>query len=500
MDISRRSFMAGAAAAAMVPAVSLAKTSRNIRWDKTVQVLIAGGGLAGLSAAVQARESGCKKVLLIEKNLFLGGHALISGGGFVACGTQIQKNAGIEDSPDKDWADAVKRGTAGNNFLKFDTAVARMIFDKQAEAVEWLQKQGVKFEDKPGYGYGNEKRLHYFAPQGPKGNSAALTALAETAKKKKVEIQTNCKLVELITRDRTLGSPVVGAVIQTKDGKKLNVQATCGVILASGGFGKNPEMVKRYHPYLEGVSCFSYPSSTGDGITAALALGASINVTHNDLAGTFSCASKADPTVRVNGFAPGNMPLAIVNKDGRRFIDESKGGRYIAAEMIIAKHNPTFWIFDKKNLDQAKNKWFKALFNKNLVHEYATIEDLAKGEGINAKNLKKLVEDYNEDAGKGKDRVFGKTKLLQALDTAPFCAFAAEPTMLYTYTGLLINTKCQVLDTEHKPIPGLYAAGDISGRWDAIVGLGQGGMSGLSLATVTGRVAGEQTGLVCSKK
>jgi tricarballylate dehydrogenase len=72
--------------------------------------------------------------------------------------------------------------------------------------------------------------------------------------------------------------------------------------------------------------------------------------------------------------------------------------------------------------------------------------------------------------------------------------------MLYTYTGLLINTKCQVLDTEHKPIPGLYAAGDISGRWDAIVGLGQGGMSGLSLATVTGRVAGEQTGLVCSKK
>ncbi len=502
MTISRRAFLSsGATLAAMsVPGFVSAKSLKDgdIKWTNTVQVLVVGGGLSGLCAAVQASEDGVKQVLLIEKGAFLGGHALISSGGYVACGTQIQKNAGIEDSPDNDWQDAVKRGVAINQFLKTDTAVARMIFDNQGPTVEWLQQHGVKFEEKPGYGYGNANRLHFFAPQGPKGNSAAIQALADAAKKDGVQILMNTKLTELITEDNTLGSPVVGAIAEDKDGKKLYIKASCGVILACGGFGKNPEMVKRFHPYLEGVPCFSSPLATGDGITAALALGASINITHHDLAGTFASTAVKDPKVRVNGFAPSNMPLLIVNKDGKRFINESMGGRYISSEMVTSKNIDTFWIFDKKNLEAAQEKWFKPLFSKEgIVHQYESLDKLAEGEGINAENLKKTVADYNEDVKAGKDRVFGKAKLFEPVDTPPYVVFEAQPTILYTYTGLLINTKTQVLDTQAKPIPGLYAVGDLSGRADAIVGLGQGGMSGLGLASVTGRVAGQQVAQKC---
>ncbi|MCD8340514.1 MAG: FAD-dependent oxidoreductase [Burkholderiales bacterium] len=505
MTISRRTFLSVGSASVALPLTQIASAmplealGKDPKWTDTVNVLVIGGGLSGLCASIEARECGAEKVLLLEKGAFLGGHALISGGGYVASGTKIQKDAGIEDSAENDWQDAVKRGLALNSVLKTDTRVARMIFEEQAPALEWLQKQGVKFEEKPGYGYGNAHRLHYFAPQGPKGNSAAIQALVKRAEEVGVKCELNTKLCELITETDRLGSPVVGVVAETKDGQKICIKATCGVVLASGGFGRNPEMIKRYHPYLEGIQLFSSPNATGDGLKAALDIGAQINITHNDLGGTFASSAVKDPKIRINGFGPSNMPLLIVGKDGKRFIDESRGGRYISVDMVTSKNFDTFWIFDKKGLADAE-KWFKPLFSKEgIVGCYNTLEELAKAQGIDWENLKRTVEIYNEDVKTGKDREFGKSKLFSEICEAPYYVFEAQPVLLYTYTGLLINTKTEVLDTRDRPIPGLFAAGDLAGRWDAIVGLGQGGMSGLGLATVTGRKAGREATMRCRR-
>ncbi|WP_290150602.1 FAD-binding protein [uncultured Parasutterella sp.] len=158
--------------------------------------------------------------------------------------------------------------------------------------------------------------------------------------------------------------------------------------------------------------------------------------------------------------------------------------RTIENTVRIVERNQTF--------EKYRNGCLKPLFETEVVHEYPTLETLAKGEKINVDGLLQTVKDYNEDVAKGKDRHFGRTKLLQTLDKGPFYAFEAEPRIYTSYSGLEINTKGQVLDTRSKPIPGLYAAGDVCGHLGYQANLGGGGISGLSCAAVYGRITGKE--------
>ena len=150
-----------------VPSIFAAETDN---WDETVDVLVFGGGMTGLTAAISARQSGAKKVLLLEKAPFLGGHSVMSGSGYYIGGSDIQKNAGIEDSLEINWKDAVDRGTAANRFIKRDIAVARQVYEKGVDTMKWLQSLGVTFTNKPVQGIGNRKRVHYVAPGYKKGS------------------------------------------------------------------------------------------------------------------------------------------------------------------------------------------------------------------------------------------------------------------------------------------------------------------------------------------
>ncbi|ANU65405.2 hypothetical protein A4V04_02405 [Burkholderiales bacterium YL45] len=124
--------------------------------------------------------------------------------------------------------------------------------------------------------------------------------------------------------------------------------------------------------------------------------------------------------------------------------------------------------------------------------EYSTTKELAEAEGISYKNLEKTIRIYNEDVAKGKDSEYGRTKLLQTIDTAPYYAFECEPQIYTSYSGLEINKKAQVLNEAGVPIKGLYAAGDVTGHLAYQSGLGGGGISGLVMATVYGKIAGEE--------
>ncbi len=341
----------------------------------------------------------------------------------------------------------------------------------------------------PVQGIGNRKRVHYVAPGYKKGSPVLIDTLMKKAESLGAKIRTESALVSLVTASGkpTLGDRVVGAVVQTDSGQ-IRVRARKGVILACGGFANSKNLVKTYHPYLAGLKSLGSPFNTGDGIVAATAIGANCLIETNGFGmnmlfvGTHRGQSMGLPMTEA--------PLIVVNKQGKRFVDESRG--YLAATHTMAeKKFPTAdWVFDQKTVDAFRNGCLGPLFETEVVNKYDSIEALAEGEKIDVETLKKTVKQYNEDVAAGKDREFGRTKLLQTIDKGPFYAFECEPRIYTSYSGLQIDVNAHVVDAAGNPIPGLYAAGDVVGHLAYQCSLGGGGMSGISQATVYGRIAG----------
>ena len=467
-----------------LPMTAIAADKSDVRSN----VLVVGGGMAGLCAAISAKQSEASKVILVEKGGFLGGHSILSGSGYWIGGTKIQKKAGIDDSLEINWQDSLERGLKLNRFLKRDTGVARLVYEQGPKDLDWLESLGVKFTDQPAQAIGNRKRVHYFAPGYRVGSPQAIKALQAKAESLGVEIVLNTKLVSLITESEKRNARVIGAIVENNKGNKYAIYADHGVILATGGFANGKEMVEKYHPYLKGVKSHGSKLNVGDGIKAATALGA--NVEHYGFGmnmlfvGTHSNVSIGQPLVEV--------PLIIVNKNGQRFQDETRGYLAVNHKMVENKFKLAYWILDSKAVEKYKDTSLKIFFEKQKVDKFDNLKDLAKAEGINYQNLEKTVKEYNEDVLKGKDRYQNRTKLLDTIDKGPYYAFECEPQIYTSYSGLEINKKAQVMTTAGTPIPGLYAAGDVTGHLAYQAGLGGGGISGLVMATVYGRIAGAE--------
>ena len=490
---SRRSFLKVTAVGALstmgASSLHASEGKDATHWDRETDVLIFGGGQAGLCAAISARENGAE-ALLLEKGAFLGGHTGISGSGYYTGGSHIQKAAGIDDSIEINWKDSVDRGIKANRYIKRHTEVVRRVYEDSVEDLVWLEGLGVKFLDTLKQGIGNRLRVHYVAPGYKRGSPVLIKTMVAAAEKKGALIEKNTKLLSLITETGlpTLGERVVGAVVE-KDGKRLNIRARKGVVLACGGFANNPEMVERFHPYLKGVPSLGSKNNTGDGILAALEIGANLLVENNGFGmnmlfvGTHRGQSMGLPLTEA--------PIIVLNKKGERFEDESKGYLACTHKMVQEKFDIANWVFDAKTEKAFRSGCLGPLFNTEVVNVYDSLDALAKGENIDPIALKKTVAEYNEDVRKGKDRHFGRQKLLQTIDQAPFYAFECGPRIYTSYSGLEIDREARVLDTRGKPILGLYAAGDVTGHLAYQANLGGGGISGISCATVYGRVAGK---------
>ncbi len=461
-----------------------------IAGETKTGVLVLGGGMAGLCAAISAKQNGAKEVTLVEKGGFLGGHSILSGSGYWIGGTKIQEKAGIDDSVEINWEDSLERGLKLNRFLKRNPEVARQVYEKGPKDLDWLESLGVKFTDQPAQAIGNRKRVHYFAPGYRVGSPQAIKSLQKKAEELGVNIVVNTKLVSLITDSDKRDAAVVGAILEKRGGEKFALYAKNGVVLATGGFANGPEMVEKYHPYLKGVKSHGSKLNVGEGIKAAVAIGANVIVEHYGFGmnmlfvGTHSNVSIGQPLVEV--------PLTVVNKEGERFQDETRGYLAVNHKMVEKKFKLAYWILDSKSVDKYKDTSLKIWFEKQKVNKYSTTKELAEAEGISYKNLEKTIRIYNEDVAKGKDSEYGRTKLLQTIDTAPYYAFECEPQIYTSYSGLEINKKAQVLNEAGVPIKGLYAAGDVTGHLAYQSGLGGGGISGLVMATVYGKIAGEE--------
>lgn len=233
--LSRRVFLgsapAAAAAAGVFGTLFSSAAEAAINWDDTYNVIVIGAGGAGLSAAVSAKEAGCKKVVVLEKMMFAGGNTIRAGGGFNAAIKADYEKAGIKDSPDLHAQQTLAAGDG-----RGDPVLVHQLTEKAPESVQWLKDHSVKFEDHIYQIYaGLYKRARN--PIGPRGG-AYIKALLEVCKKEDIPILYNTRVVEII-REHQLSGRVLGVKVEQKGGKTLYLRALNGVVAAAGGFAAN---------------------------------------------------------------------------------------------------------------------------------------------------------------------------------------------------------------------------------------------------------------------
>ena len=423
-----------------------------------VDVVVVGAGAAGLSAAITAQEAGAN-VLLLEKGGITGGSTVRSGGKILAAGTPWQEKQGYTDNADMMY----------EYLMSFDRddimseELVRAFCDASAENLQWLEDRGVMVQDVE-YIHSSITpwRVHNTMGGGGQtsGHGGQFTApLTNLYADKGGKTLYNCCAEELITNE---AGAVVGVKATMADGSKVTVNAK-GVILCTGGYAQNPEMLAKYSDFLTYTPYGSVPmTNTGDGLTMAVAVGAK----NFDAPGLQLVYVSYDCYCGIN-----EESGLIVSEDGLRVVDEYTYQSHVATALADAKSTYGFYIAAKKD-GMAVEPYPMIQWGVTMEHvpHAATIGELAGMIGVDAAALEATVARYNELCAKGVDEDFGKpAKYLIPVEGDEYYAFRMTPGTSVTFGGLEIDVDGHVLDTENKPIAGLYAAGEVAftGLFDA---------------------------------
>ncbi len=490
--------------------------------EKTADVVVIGGGGAGLSAAISAAQNNAK-VILIEKTAMLGGNTIRAGGPYNAVDPVRQANVQpaspaamksierlLSVSPKNDlhkkYQDELKKELDMYKSKKpnhlFDCVALHILqtYDggdyagkiefieklctDSLSAAQWLESNGLVWRDTivtvPG---GLWPRAH--VPQNAAG-SDFINTNKNLADKLGVEIIMNCKGETLIQKDGRIKG--VNAVLN--DGTPVLLNANKAVVIASGGFAASKEMRKKYNPLLgENLKTTNNPANVGEGITMAEAVNA--NLVGMEF---IQCLPLGNPeTGGLNGWI-GGIGVEYyyqVNKSGKRFMAED-GRRDVMTKALLEQPDSFSYVIADSHVSfkDGKNLWgddVEKLVAEKKIFRAETIEDLAKQINIDPAVLKKTNDDFNKAAEEGKDSEFGRSLFGKKMDKPPFYASPRMPTVHHTMGGLEINLKAQVLDKNGKVIPGLYAAGEVTG---GIHGKNRLGGNALVDIHVFGRIAG----------
>jgi fumarate reductase flavoprotein subunit len=448
--------------------------------DRDYDVIVIGSGAAGLSAAVAAADAGAS-VLIVEGDIRIGGSSRLSGGHFYAAGTSVQEAAGVVG----DTADAMYEHYMTLNQWMVDPSVVRRYCDLSAPTFEWIKDLGVKFrtEDVYASGVGSTPRGHQ-----PEGEGEEVVNVLDGQRcHKGVDIALNARVTELLA---------------DKDGRVFGIrtgedQATCGaVVMATGGFGANPEMIARYYPQADasGDWCWYIGSegARGDGIVLGESVGAVIDGQNRGLL-LVTPGFSHDLEALLPGW------LILVNQQGRRFTDETAPYTVLGG-LIGRQGGHAFAVFDEPARRDAKPNplsqayWVNDVLEKKAqegrIHRAATLEELASKMQVDANGLLGTIERYNADIAGGGDTAFFKTDDLQAITEPPFYGVEVRPAIIcWTGAGVRINADTCVMNGSEKPIPGLYAAGETVGNLHGDRYIGGGGSFGPCI--VFGKLAGE---------
>ena len=478
MNASRRNILKfGAAATAGLAAVPSFAAGTDKNWNKTFDVIVIGSGGAGLAAGVLAAQKGARTIIL-EKMDIVGGNTRITGGAFNAVDPVEQKKKGIEDSVEKHAEQTLKGGDYRGN-----PELVRAFTKSAPEAMQWLKDCGVEFA--PGiyqvYG-GLYPRAHNTVK--PFG-TGFIDALVGQCEKLNVPISLETKVVRLI-REEPLQGAVIGVEVVNKRGKTQFFKAEKGVVIATGGFAANPNIRALHDPRLFDLPTTNHKGATGDLIAPAQDIGA--EVVGMDF---IQLLPGAASNGRFIGMVSPVESVIFVNKNGDRFVGEDQRRDVIADAILSAPTKVVFGIRDMDGYNAMKagaKKAFDGAYSTGDAVKADTLDDLALKLQVPAENLKRAVAEYNKAVETKKDP-FGRKPavLVQKIEKAPFFAGRLTMAVHHTMGGLAITPKAEVIDRYGKPIPHLYAAGEVTG---GIHGTNRVGGNAVAEIFTIGRIAG----------
>ena len=443
------------------------KAEKHPIHNRTYQadVVVIGGGGAGLASAISSMQAGAKKVIVIEKLGYVGGSTNVSEGALNAVDDQRQKAQGIKDSYETFYETTMHGGHD-----KGDPTLVRFLTSHSMDAVNWLESLGVKFNDHIGAATGSlGQRSHY--PATPYGNTYIRTFEKVIADSNgKIQVLLDTPAVKLI---QNKSGRVVG-VVGNNFGSKVTVMAKDGVIIATGGFGANVAYRQKGNTGVwknikldNSIGCTNIQKAAqGQGLFLAQKVGAKL-IGLSDIQ-IHPCGTPGTGLME-NIRTSGNR--IFVNSDGNRFVNEG-AARDVLANAIFQQKGRTYWIVVNKlryPTPDFKDRMGASIRNMEAlgaVVEAPTLDELAKKTGMNAENLKKAIADYNAVvSGKAKDKLgfVANNKDDKQMTEGPWYACRKVPTVHHTMGGIKINVKSQVINTKGKVIPGLYAVGEVTG-------------------------------------
>lgn len=426
------------------------------RASVSCDVLVIGSGAAGLSAAIEAADAGCK-VLLVEKEAFVGGDTLRSGGFYNAPDPKLQELIQVTDSPEFYYQQLEESANGKGN-----PELRKILAYNSIDTLNWLKKQGIVFEDRIFQIYGS-KHPRSHKPSLVSGTSY-IQKLTEACIKRGVQIYTESAFIDFITE----GDLVVGARVNHK-GQTTDVFSK-SMVLAAGGFGNNPEMVKRYVPSLK----FVFSDSKGAGIVLQKAIDLGLKTENMEIVECVPEGSFLDQfSARIYVFVKNTL---FVNEKGERFVDETAQRNVISKALIAQGNQRCYTIVGSENI----SKMGKDL-QKNLYRAYFA------GQVWKENSLKELCKTIEIPFAPIEKYIREEPKT--AIPTqAPFWAVRMYPWIHYTLGGLSIDTNANCLTEDGTVVPNLFAAGQITGN---VHGENRLGGSGLTDAFVFGRIAGK---------
>ena len=489
--------------------------------DTECDVVIVGAGGAGMTAALTAAEKGAD-VIILESQAAVGGNSVRATGGMNAADTPAQdenefgESAGVEktlktarttyadnvtitklaEEVEKQWADYQANPVGyfdSDELMELDTMIGgkginnpelvEELADESADGVEWLKKYGINLTSVGSFGGASVKRIH--RPVNAEGKTIAVGSymipLLEKAceENDKISIQLETTATTILTDEngKAVGVKAVGAT-----GNEVTVNAKA-VILATGGFGANLDMVAELVPALKGFMTTNAAGAQGQGIEMAQALGAAtVDMDQIQIHPTvqFDTAALITEGLRGDG-------AVLINADGKRFIDEVGTRDVVSAAEIAQPGSYSYLVVDQAMLD--KSSVIAGYVKRGFVFQGNTYEELAEALGVDAATFAETMNTWNTYVEAKNDPDFGRTSFAQPLNTAPYYAIKVTAGVHHTMGGLVINTDTEVLKADGTAIAGLYAAGEVTG---GVHGANRLGGNAVADFVVFGRIAGEE--------
>mgnify|MGYP005832363675 FL=1 len=461
---------------------ALKKAARELPKTSNYDVVVIGAGGAGFSAAITARNAGAN-VVLLEKMPAVGGNSLISGAEMNVAKNWVQPKLGInDDSPELHAQDTFKGGDG-----KGDMKVINVMTHEALDAAKWCRDYlGVRFEDDNLFFFGGHSRKRALIPVGHTGTEFIAKFQAK-ADELGIPVITNMKAEELI-KDKD--GRVVG-VKATMDGSEYTFNAKGGVVLATGGFGANPEMVKKYNPKIdERFKTTDAPGTTGEALYMAERAGAELvnmgYIQTYPICDPLSGAIELIADARFDG-------AIMLNQEGKRFVEELQR-RDVLSEAILNQTGQYCWVLwnDKigsiSNTVKAHANEYEAFTKQGIMTTCDDLKCIADFTKIPFDQLRKTVKRVSDMAGKGNDKDFNHRAGLMDMQQGKYYVIKAVPSTHHTMGGVRINEKAEALTAEGKVIPGLWAAGEVTGVTHGTNRLGGNAYTDI---IVFGRIAGE---------